>query len=172
MKLSKLHITALGRSLTGVALMIGGMSVASAATTTASFQVTAAVSSSCASPATNAIDFSNYSPLDTTDRTATATLSVTCTNSTPFMVTFNAGTTSGATLAQRKLANGANTLNYNLYKDSAHALILNETNTLTGTGATTAAPSAVDFTVYASIPKNQNAVAGSYSDTITVTVTY
>ena len=78
----------------------------------------------------------------------------TCTNSTAFTLSFNAGSTGGATTAQRLMANGAETLQYNLYTDNTYATVLDATHTLSGTGAGPSSPQSVTF--YAKAPKSQN----------------
>ena len=109
--------------------------------------------------------------------TGNTTVSVRCTKNTPYTVALNAGSTSGGTLAQRLMGSGVNTLQYNLYTSAAATTIFGDgtgsTGTGTGTGAGVATPST--FTVYGQLPDsatNQAAVPGSYSDTVTVTVTY
>ena len=62
-------------------------------------------------------------------------------------------------------------LSYALYQDSGRSTNWGNvvgTSTLAGTGT----GSAVGVTVYGRITANQQAALGSYSDTITVTVTY
>ena len=82
------------------------------------------------------------------------------------------GTTTGATVNQRKMASGAtNTLNYQLYSDAARSTIWgNTTGTDTVTGVGTGL--AQSLTVYGSIPAAQASPAGDYQDVITVTVFY
>lgn len=83
---------------------------------------------------------------------------------------------SSGTFAPRKMSNGSDQLNYNLYKDAAHTTVWGD-----GTGGTgiftdnlliAVLGTSVDHTIYGSIPPGQYAAAGSYSDTITVTVEF
>jgi spore coat protein U-like protein len=72
----------------------------------------------------------------------------------------------------RRLASGANTLNYNIFTTAGYATIWGD-----GTGGTATVSNAggtwlVTLTGYGRIPVNQYVAAGSYTDTITVTVTY
>jgi spore coat protein U-like protein len=162
------------------AVLIGAIALlvdatASAATVTATFGVSASVAASCSTPATNAVTFGAYSPLTGNASTASATLSVTCTYATPFTIALNAGSNS-ASLSERKMSNGTQTLGYNLYTTSGHTSVWGDgtagSSTQSGSGATGATPSAVSFTVYGQIPASQNVPAASYTDTVTVTVTY
>jgi spore coat protein U-like protein len=152
----------------------GMVEVADAATTTTTFAVTATVQSTCTASAT-ALAFGNYTP-GSGALTNNSTISVKCSKNTAYTVALNAGS-AGGTLAQRLMASGANRLQYNLYTSSALTTIFGDgtgaTATSAGTGAGVA--TANTLTVYGQLPDsaaNQAAVPGSYSDTITVTVTY
>jgi spore coat protein U-like protein len=144
---------------------------AQAATTTTTFPVTATVIKACivsASP----LAFGNYDPTSATPTDATTTLSVLCTVGTSFTVGLNPGTASGATVTTRKMANGANLLNYALYQDSGHSSNWGNTAGTDTPAATTAPIGTTAMTVYGRIASGQNVPIGSYSDTITVNVTY
>lgn len=158
-----------------LALTALGAGAATAATTTTTFQVTATVLATCSVTAA-ALNFSNYTP-GTGALTANTALNVRCTKNTPFTVALNAGTTTGGSLAQRLMANGANTLQYNLYTTAANTTVFGDgtggSATQGGTG--NGLGSAVALTVYGQLPDNatnQNAAPGNYADTITATVTY
>jgi spore coat protein U-like protein len=149
--------------------------VANSATTTTTFAVTATVQATCSATAT-ALPFGNYTP-GAGALANSSTISVKCTKNTPYTVALNAGTTTGGTLAQRLMAAGANTLQYNLYTTAALTTVFGDGTGTTGTGAGTGAgvATANNLTVFGQLPDNatnQAAVPGSYSDTITVTVTY
>jgi spore coat protein U-like protein len=144
---------------------------AQAATTTTTFPVTATVLKACVVSA-NPLPFGNYDPTATTPVDATTTLSVLCTVGTSFTVGLNAGTASGATVTTRRMTNGANTLGYALYQEAART---NNWGNTPGTDtplATTAPILPTTLTVYGRLPASQNVPAGSYTDTITVTVNY
>jgi spore coat protein U-like protein len=149
--------------------------VAQSATTTASFQVTANVQSTCSASAA-ALAFGNYTP-GAGALTGNTNVTVKCTKSTPFTVALNVGSTAGDAFAQRLMANGAATLQYNLYTTAALATVFGDgsagTATVAGTGAGVA--TGVLIPVFGSLPDsatNQAAVTGAYADTIAVTVTY
>jgi spore coat protein U-like protein len=102
---------------------------------------------------------------------ATSTITVTCTNSSPYKIGLDAGTGSGATVTSRKMTSGGNTLNYSMYSDSGRTTNWGNTvgtDTVSGTGT----GSAQNVTVYGRIPASQLSPVGSYSDTVTVTVTF
>ncbi len=145
---------------------------AGAATTQTTFGVSANVQSVCAVAAT-ALGFGSYNATSGSPNTASSTVTVTCTPSEDYAVALNAGTTSGGTVAARLLSDGAShTLAYNLYTANDYATKWGDgtlsTSTQSGTGDGTGQP----YTVYGRIATGQYVTAGSYSDTVTVTVTY
>jgi spore coat protein U-like protein len=144
-----------------------------AATATNTFGVSATVIASCTVSAT-AISFGNYV---LAQLTASGTVTAICTTGTTYVLSLNAGTTVGATVAARLLANGANTLPYNLYTSNAYLLIWGDgtlgTSQMPGGAATyTGTGAAQIYTVYGKIPANQTSTLGAYSDTVTVTVAF
>lgn len=160
------------------ALVAAGLMAATAgafaATTTTTFQVTANVAAQCNVSAVN-LGFAAVDPIGpNVDQTTTVT--VKCTKNSPYTVGLNAGTTTGATIAQRLMANGADTMQYNLYTDAARTTIWGNSAVaptwVSGTGA--GLGTAQVLTVYGRVPTGQtNLAVGSYTEpTITVTVTY
>lgn len=156
-----------GLLLLAAALLMPGM--ARAQTATGSFNVTATVGSACSVSATN-VAFGTYtaSQLD-----ANGSLSVTCTAGTSYAVGLSAGTGASATVAARRMTGpSSQTLVYSLYQDALRTLPWGSTGGVdtvagVGTGATQS------LSVYGRVPAAQlTAGAGSYSDTITVTVSY
>ena len=98
-------------------------------------------------------------------------MTTTCTLAAPYNIGLNAGTGTGATVAARKMTSGANLLTYSLFQDAAHLVVWGntigtDTVALVGTGLAAAT------TVYGRIPALQNVPVGSYTDTITATVTF
>jgi spore coat protein U-like protein len=128
------------------------------------------------------IAFGIYNPLAAVANASTGTLKVTCNGSGTGSanVTVNVSLSAGlsGSYATRKMFSGTNTLNYNIYWSTAYAQIMGD-----GTGgsfAGTAGPFTVPAggsnfatgTMYGLIPTTQDIAPGSYSDLITVTVTY
>lgn len=136
-------------------------------TATAQFSVTATFASSCTITA-NPLNFGTYTG---TLISSTSTIAVTCANGSAYNVGLNAGTAAGATVTTRQMLNGSKTLNYSLFSDSGRTKNWGNTvgtDTVAGTG------SGVQqfLTVYGQIPAGQKPVPGSYTDTITATLTY
>ena len=145
-----------------------------AATTSTTFQVTANVAAQCNVSAAN-LAFGAVDPLGgNVDQSTTVT--VKCTKNSAYTVGLNAGATAGATIAQRLMANGADTMQYNLYTDAGRATVWGNSAAapawVSGTGA--GLGTAQVLTVYGRVPTGQTDLAvGSYTETaVTVTVTY
>ena len=150
-------------SLIAAALLLTS-SFASALTASNTFQVTATVISSCTVSGTtlnfgNTIDpLAAASPLD-----ATSTLSVTCSNTTPYTVALNAGSRS---------------LPYQLYLDTGRSSVWGDgtassaTVPGTGTGTGTGTGSEQTLSIYGRLPSLANVAPGAHTDTVTVTIPY
>jgi spore coat protein U-like protein len=113
------------------------------------------------------LNFGAYSIFETQDTSITTDVAVTCDTDTSFEIALSAGT---GTFASRTLVSGANFLSYNLYVDPAHLTIWGDGSP--GTATVSGSGTSRNFTVYGRIPARQNAFVGSYSDTITVTITF
>jgi len=96
-------------------------------------------------------------------------MNIVCTNGTGYQVGLSAGSGASATVANRKMTSGANTLNYTLYRDASRTQIWGNTtgsNTLVGTGTGTTQT----LNVYGRVFSNQLSPPGTYIDTVTTTV--
>jgi len=113
------------------------------------------------------LNFGAYSIFDTQDTAITTNVGVTCDTDTSFEISLSAGS---GTFASRTLVSGANLLSYNLYVDPAHLTIWGDGSP--GTATVSGSGTSRNFTVYGRVPARQNAFVGSYSDTITVTITF
>jgi spore coat protein U-like protein len=166
----KLSIT--GKSALSIAilafLVLGLVSMpAMASTQTTTFQVTATVVATCTISAA-ALPFGNYTG---SLASATSNITVTCTNTTPYTVGLNAGTSSGATVTNRSMTGPASALlGYKLFSDSGYTTNWGNTtgSWVSGTGSGAAQP----LPVYGQIPAGEYVAPGAYSDTITATITY
>jgi len=146
-----------------------------AATTTSTFTVTATVAASCTVSASNLA----FGPYTLAQLDGTSTITVTCTNGTPYTIFLNPGTAPSATTSTRKTTGPVyNTvqqyLPYYLFYDSGRtsnwgATAGSSPTGLVGTG------SAVAHTVYGRILAGETAAyvaSTTYTDTITVTVNF
>jgi len=150
--------------------LIPWASASHAASTTSTFSVQVALTATCTINSASALNFGTQGIL-AANVDQTSTLQVTCTNTTPYNIGLDAGTGTGASVATRKLTSGGNTVNYTLYSDSGRSTVWGNTistDTVAGTGN----GSAQSYTVYGRIPTQTTPAPGTYTDTITVTVTY
>jgi spore coat protein U-like protein len=141
----------------------------------------AATTVNCTAAVTS-LAFGLYSPLSTVANASTASIKITCNGSGNGSTNVTTGVTLSTGLsmnyATRKMFSGANALNYNIYWSTAYNQIVGD-----GSGGSFGG-SAGPFTVtaggsnfatgtfYGLIPASQDVAPGSYSDVITVTVTY
>lgn len=156
-------------------LIVSGLNAATV-TPSPQFTVSATVPAICRASA-SALNFGTYTQ-GSGDVDSSSTISVRCTSGTAFTVGLNPGATSGATVTSRAMLSGANQLSYSLFRDNGRTQNWGQTigtDTVAGTGAGVAPASAVALTVYGRIvddAANQTVPAGTYTDTVTVTVTY
>ena len=156
-----------------IALLLPALAQAGSAGNT--FQVTATVTSACTVSGTTLNFGSSIDPLATaTPLDATSTLSVQCTNTTPYTVALSAGANAGgaSNFASRTMKSGSNALGYQLYLDSGRASVWGDGTSSSSTLGGTGTGSAQTLTIYGRLPSLANVVPGSYTDTVTVTVSY
>jgi spore coat protein U-like protein len=113
------------------------------------------------------VSFGGYDPFNSQSLDGTGTIAVSCDVSAPYTVALSPG---NGSYSSRTMMSGANRLDYNLFTDATRTGIWGDgagsTATVSGSGASG------NHTVYGRIPARQNAYVGSYSDIITVTVTF
>jgi spore coat protein U-like protein len=169
-----------------LALLISAASLilpAYATSTTTNMNVTATISATCIMSNTD-LDFGDYDATGTNssrDLLATATISTSCTSGTNGVISMSGGSHvlfCMSSKCHRQMANQDETsfLRYNIYTNeslswgsvwSDNTSATNEVVQVIGSGVSQ------NTTVYGEITKNQrNAAAGSYTDTITITLNY
>lgn len=111
------------------------------------------------------LDFGTQAtPLAQTD--SQSTITVRCTNNTPFTVGLNGGLT-----GNREMTNGTDLVSYELYQDPARNQLWDNTgNRQSGTGLGTG--SAILLNVFGRLPADPLAAPGTYTDTVTVDVSF
>ncbi|WP_284455256.1 Csu type fimbrial protein [Alloalcanivorax xenomutans] len=162
---SKRYSTSSRLWLAGLVAAASGSAFAADETTT--FDVTATVTAACSVSAAD-LAFGNYDRVLGT--LGTTTITSNCTLATPYTLSLDFG---GAANVSSRVMDGPNseTLSYQLTQDVAGLIPWGtvadgDEVSLLGTGLD------VPTVVYGQIPSGQNVEAGSYSDTITVTLTY
>jgi len=128
------------------------------------------------------LSFGNYNPLGSGALTSASNIKVGCAGVAGLAITYkiHLGTGGATGFASRRLASGSNTLTYNLYTDSTYTAIWGD-----NTGGSTKVWGNIGLDVvglsppnthwiYGAIPSGQRTAvpAASYTDTVTVTVTY
>jgi len=171
--------------LSPVLLFAAGLSLPVYAATSASdMAVTVNVNASCTMGVTS-LGFGTYDPFGahaTQDLTASATVSTNCTLDAFVTVKMGPGQYQASYRDPRMRGPGSSTLvrnmsnvgsdsklRYEIYTNEGHTLVWNEwrSQSVVGTGTSD------DLTVYGKVFQNQQAsAAGSYSDTVTVTVLF
>ncbi len=139
---------------------------------TASFNASVVLGGACTIVAAP-LDFGTVASLATA-HTASGTITATCSNGMPYTIALNAGTTTGNTIAARRLSlNGAGpgVVSYQLYLDTGHSMPWGDGTSGavyngTGSGTSQAIP------VHGRVPAQATPAAGTYRDTITATITY
>jgi spore coat protein U-like protein len=154
-----------------VALLGLGATAYAATSVTSTFNVKMTIVSQCLAATTSNLNFPNTGVLSAAVPAST-TLQVQCTNSTPYNIGLNQGANgSSVTTRQMKGSTAGALISYALYSDAAHTA--NWGNTIgTDTVAATGNGAAQSYTVYGQVPAQTTPAPDSYSDTITVTVTY
>ncbi|MEA2720008.1 MAG: hypothetical protein QOJ39_1872 [Candidatus Eremiobacteraeota bacterium] len=154
------------------AIIIGSVLVAplgaDALTATGSMIVTTSVVASCTTTATTA-DLGAWT--FTAASTASSTITVTCTQGAAVSsVGIDNGLFVSAGVRQMRGAGTAN-IGYNIYQDATFATAwTNAAWPALGTYTAVVAPAT--FTAYVKAPAGPNVIAGTYTDTVAITVTY
>ncbi|WDD94929.1 spore coat U domain-containing protein [Burkholderia sp. FERM BP-3421] len=141
-------------------------------TATATFNVTLTIQANCTIAATP-LAFGTTGVLAAALNQQT-TLSVTCSNLTPYNVGLDAGNVTGSTVTARLLAgtatgNTGTTVGFQLYQDSGHTTVWGNTqgtNTVGGTGS----GSAQTINVYGQVAAQSTPKPDTYQTTVTATV--
>jgi spore coat protein U-like protein len=165
------------KSSVAAAVVIGMLASAAvpAATRTTSMSVRATVVDTCLISA-SALTFPPY--VGGGGAVAgTSTVSLRCSNGAIYAVGLSAGSTAGTTMAQRLLAGGTSTLQYNLYTSNAYTAVWgdgsNGSSVVAGYSTGFATP--IALTIYGQVPDsaaNKLAPVGTYADTILVVLDY
>lgn len=160
--------------LLAVALVAAGLlaTTAQAQTVTNTMPVTITIQDACdISTAPTTLDFGTAGPL-MANVDSTSTISVTCTSGAGYNIGLDAGLNDGGLgINARAMTDGTDFVGYQLYQDATRTNVWGETIG-TDTVASTGTGGAQAFTVYGRVPPQATPPAGTYNDTVTVTVTY
>jgi spore coat protein U-like protein len=142
-----------------------------AGTATANLSVNITITAGCTVTG-NTLSFGSQSILAANIDQST-TIGVTCTNTTAYNVGLGVGANGASVTARKMLGGASNTeyVNYSLYSDAARTINLGQTigtDTVTGTGN----GAVQTLTIYGRVPPQTTGSAGSYTDTVLITVTF
>jgi spore coat protein U-like protein len=154
---------AVGLALTG--------GVAYAATTQSTFGVDVTIVAQCLINSASTLSFGGSQGVLIANVDQTSTIIVQCTDTTTYDIGLDEGTGTGASVATRKLTGSGGTINYRLYSNAGRTTVWGKTVS-TDTVSATGNGAAQSYTVYGRIPAQTTPAPATYSDTITITVTY
>jgi len=133
----------------------------------------------CSFSSTPGASFGAYDDSSAVDTDTSTSVTVNCArNGGPanISMTLQIGPSAGSGLiASRALRFGANSLNYNLYRDAARSLVWGQTagvdtQTIAINGIPNNGFKSGSFVIYGRIAARQNVPAGAYSDSVQITV--
>lgn len=152
--------------------LIGTPSCASltSAAGTFAFSATATVVNNCNISATN-VSFAATGVLSKA-LNATGSITAQCTNGDAYRIALNGGATSNVAARQMARSGGGGTVNYQLYVDSTHTSAWGDGTSGTATATGTGTGNQQVLNVYGVVPAQTSPVPGSYSDTITATISF
>jgi spore coat protein U-like protein len=121
--------------------------------------------------------FGTYDTISGSNKDVVGTISVTCTGTIGDAVSYNiALSPGGGSFLTRDMQAGAAQLNYNLYSDGARLTVWGDgtggTSTVSDSYSLPASSSTRQYTVYGRISAQTGPGAGSYLDTVVITLTY
>jgi len=145
----------------------GGASVSGAFPFTAS----ATVPANCRAYAATRLDFGSVPGVIVENIDRTSTITMTCAGRTAWKVGLNNGLHANGSTRRMRLGTSTSFVRYELYREPARTSRWGNmpgTDTVDGTGT----GSAQTLTVHGRVPATQTPAAGTYGDTVTVTITY
>jgi spore coat protein U-like protein len=148
-----------------------GAGPASAQTTTGNIGVSMTISAGCTVAGGNVAFGTHPSLLSAIDQTGT--FAVTCTNTTPYTISLNAGANGGSVTTRRMRGGATNSefVDYAFFSNAGRTTNWGQTigtDTVAGTGN----GAAQTVTIYGRVPAQTIGSAGNYTDTVVVTITY
>ncbi|MBK9522847.1 MAG: spore coat protein U domain-containing protein [Rhodocyclaceae bacterium] len=144
--------------LPSLLLVVASTSIADDRSTT--IDIKATVKGACQISSAAEINFNNLTPTDTSDKTASGSLTFWCTKDQPYTISFNDGQNLSG--GKRRMRGVITTTAYIPYD-------LNST-TITGIGKGPATPVTVQIPATVKANDYRNAALGAYKDTLTVTL--
>jgi spore coat protein U-like protein len=144
----------------------------------ATSQVQAASLASCGATAT-AIAYGAYDPTNPTALTPTGSISVTCNliSGISLLVAYTISLSAGSSgsFTARKMTGTSTPMSYNLYLDGGWTQVWGDGTGCSSTksdGYLLGVATTLTYTVYSKVPAQQLVAAGSYADSVLITISY
>jgi spore coat protein U-like protein len=170
MKFSKYALSTLSAATLGFLALGVASTPAAAGTATATFNVNAKVQTSCTVTAAD-LDFGIYTGIE--KQVPGGGITVNCTNGTPYTIALDLGkhNGSGNTRYMLNKTDNKTTLGYQLFSENTYSTPWNSdsASTVSGTGN---GSNQTALQVFGQIPGGEAVVAGDYTDTITINLSY
>ena len=115
------------------------------------------------------VNFGSYNVFSNAAQHSAGNIGLNCASSVEYTIALGAGS---GTFTQRVLSSGAHSFKYNLFTAANRALVWGDATNGSATVSGSGTGVRVNHVVYGQIPPQQNVPAGSYSDTITVVITF
>jgi spore coat protein U-like protein len=127
---------------------------------------------------TTQLNFGSYDAASPAPTTANGTASIKCTLGIDLLPNFTVALSAGgaASFLPRTMSLGGSTLKYNVYSTSSYSASSiwgdSTSGTVVQSYSSVLALGTINFTAFGSVPAGQYVTQGSYSDTLTVTVSF
>ena len=141
-----------------------GAAAAHAATATNTFQARIQIIADCQVTSPTDLDFGSSGLLNA-NVDASSTFNVKCTNGVSYSIGLGGSNDSGGV---KRMSNGTEYVSYQTYSDSARSTTWDNSNTVAAVGT----GNDQSYTVYGRVPPQTTPSVGTYTDTVTITVTY
>lgn len=118
---------------------------------------------------TSGLSFGTYDVFSSLSDDTTGTIIVNCHSGNSYTLSLSSGS---GTYTSRAMKSGTHALAYNLFLDATRLTIWGDGSAGTGTVSGVGTGANINTPVYGRIAAGQNAFVGTYSDVITVTITF
>jgi spore coat protein U-like protein len=118
------------------------------------------------------VSFGSYSVFTAAPTDSAGSVTYRCNGNASVLITISTG--QSGTFNPRQMINGSEQLSYNLYRDAARSVIWGDGSAGTQSHTQINVPNNtnVSVNVYARIPATQDVTAGSYADSVSVTINF
>jgi spore coat protein U-like protein len=122
---------------------------------------------------TTSVNFGNYNVFGGSDTDSTGTITLNC-NNLAHNISVTLGKGASSSYNPRTMKKGAESLNYNLFRDAARTSIWGDGSGGTSTYIDNNPPNStnINLTVYGRVPAGQDVSAGGYSDTVAAVINF